>query len=110
MAVDWYAVMGVAPSATADELKKAKKKLAVKLHPDKNRDNAEKAAAAFMRMNKAFELLSDAKWRAAYDERRTAKVKRRQVDEARAEAMGAKRRKMRDDLEARVSAAAGGAF
>ena len=36
-----------------------------------------------MRMNKAFELLADEKWRKAYDEKRTAKVRRRQVDDAR---------------------------
>lgn len=67
MAADFYEVLGVQRSASEDEIKKAYRKLAAKLHPDKN-PNDKKAEAKFKTVNNAYQVLSDAKKRKLYDE------------------------------------------
>lgn len=67
MAEDLYAILGVKRDAEADTLKKAYRKLAKDLHPDKNPGNA-KAESRFKSVNHAFEVLSDPKKRVLYDE------------------------------------------
>ena len=62
-----YETLGVAKSATMDELRKAYRKLARKHHPDVNPGNAS-AEAAFKRISAAYDVLSDEKKRKAYDE------------------------------------------
>lgn len=67
---DYYAVLGVSKSATADEIKKEYRKLARDLHPDKNPDNAE-AERRFKEISEAYGILSDEKKRREYDEARS---------------------------------------
>jgi curved DNA-binding protein len=67
MARDFYSVLGISRSATADEIKKSYRKLASKLHPDKNPGN-KAAEAQFKEVNRAYEVLSDTKKRSLYDE------------------------------------------
>lgn len=62
----YYEVLGVVRTASADELKKSYKKLALKFHPDRNPDN-EDAINSFKEAAEAFEVLSDADKRARYD-------------------------------------------
>lgn len=62
----YYEVLGVVRTASADELKKAYKKLALKHHPDRNPDN-EEAVNLFKEASEAFEVLSDADKRGRYD-------------------------------------------
>ncbi len=64
---DYYEVLGVQKNATEAEIKKAYKKLAMKYHPDRNPDNAE-ALESFKEAKEAYEILSDAQKRAAYDQ------------------------------------------
>lgn len=64
---DYYEVLGVARSASADELKKAYRRLAMKHHPDRNPDDKQ-AEASFKEAKEAYEVLSDAAKRAAYDQ------------------------------------------
>lgn len=63
---DYYEVLGVSKTASADEIKKAYKQLAVKHHPDRNPGNAE-AETKFKEATEAFQVLSDDEKRGVYD-------------------------------------------
>jgi molecular chaperone DnaJ len=66
---DYYEVLGVAKNANEDDIKKAYRKLAMKYHPDRNQgDEAKKAEEKFKEAKEAYEMLSDAKKRTAYDQ------------------------------------------
>lgn len=64
---DYYAILGVNKSATAEEIKKAFRKLAVKYHPDRNPGDKE-AEEKFKEISEAYEVLSDSDKRQKYDQ------------------------------------------
>jgi molecular chaperone DnaJ len=64
---DYYQLLGVQKTASADEIKKAYRKLAMKYHPDKNPGNAE-AEVKFKEISEAYEALGDEKKRRQYDQ------------------------------------------
>jgi molecular chaperone DnaJ len=64
---DYYEVLGVSKTASADEIKKAYKKLALQYHPDRNPDNKE-AEEKFKEVAEAYSILSDADKKARYDQ------------------------------------------
>jgi molecular chaperone DnaJ len=66
MKEDFYKTLGVNKTATADEMKKSYRKLAMQYHPDRNPDNKE-AEKKFKEVAEAYEVLSDPQKRAAYD-------------------------------------------
>ena len=63
---DYYDVLGVSRSASADEIKKAFRTKAKALHPDRNQD-CKKSEAEFKEVNEAYDCLKDAQRKAAYD-------------------------------------------
>ncbi|XP_071084838.1 dnaJ homolog subfamily C member 17-like [Haliotis cracherodii] len=96
---DLYRLLGVGEDATEKEMVKAYRKTALKCHPDKNPDNPD-AANEFQRLSKALEILCDVAARAAYDKTRKAK----KAAEERHKVLDSKRKKFKEDLEARERA------
>ena len=98
--LDLYLLLGVSPDAQINEIKKSYRKKALKCHPDKNPDNP-KAAELFHQLSEALAVLTDESARKAYDNvlkaRKAAEIRNRQLDE--------KRKKLKDNLEAREAAA-----
>lgn len=64
---DYYQIFGVSRDASQDEIKKAYRKLALKYHPDRNRENKE-AQEKFKEINMAYEVLNDSEKRKRYDQ------------------------------------------
>lgn len=65
--MDLYELLGVVKSASEEELKRAYKKQALKLHPDRNFDRVEEATSQFAKVQAAYDVLSDPQERAWYD-------------------------------------------
>ncbi len=65
MNVDYYELLEVSRTAGGDEIKSSYRKLALKFHPDRNKDSG--AAEQFAKINEAYAVLSDAEKRAHYD-------------------------------------------
>ena len=63
---DYYTTLGAARDASADDLKKSYRKLAMQFHPDRNPNNKD-AEAKFKELNEAYDVLKDEQKRAAYD-------------------------------------------
>ena len=65
---DYYKILGVKRTATKAEIKRAFKKLSLKYHPDKNKDNPKKAKEMFIKIANAYEVLSNDEKRKIYDQ------------------------------------------
>ncbi|HEX7952168.1 MAG TPA: DnaJ domain-containing protein, partial [Burkholderiales bacterium] len=63
---DYYEILGVARDASADDIKKAYRKLAMQYHPDRN-GGAKEAEEKFKEITEAYDVLRDANKRAMYD-------------------------------------------
>jgi DnaJ family protein C protein 17 len=99
--MDLYKLLEVEETSTVEQIKKAYRKRALELHPDKNLGNKEEAERRFIQLGKAFEILADESARAAYDAVRRQKREKEKRDEQ----LDDKRRKLKQDLEAREKAA-----
>ena len=67
MAEDYYKVLGLEKTASADDIKKAYRKLALKHHPDRNPENKKAAEEKFKKISEAYAVLSDPEKRQQYD-------------------------------------------
>ena len=65
---DYYDVLGVAKGASKDDIKAAYRKLAMKHHPDMNKDNPKVAEEKFKELSEAYEVLADDEKRSRYDQ------------------------------------------
>lgn len=65
---DYYDLLGVSKSASAEEIKKAYRKQALEWHPDRHKDDKEAAERRFKEINEAYQVLSDSQKKSAYDQ------------------------------------------
>ena len=100
MKSDLYEMLGIEHTAGEKVIKKAYRKKALKCHPDKNPDDP-KAAEMFMKLSKILEILCDTDARKTYDHL----LKARQAAALRSREYDSKRKKLKDDLEARERSA-----
>lgn len=93
---DLYEILEIEPSSTINDIKKAYRKRALQCHPDKNPDNPN-AAKLFHQLTKILEVLTDESARRVYDRvlkgKKEAALRHKELD--------GKRRKLKEDLEAR---------
>ncbi len=64
---DYYSLLGVDRNASEDQIKKAYRKMAMKYHPDQNKDNPQ-AEEQFKKIAEAYAVLSDSKKKQQYDQ------------------------------------------
>lgn len=96
MQTNLYELLQIAVGADEKEIKSAYRKKALTCHPDKNPDNP-RAAELFQQLSRALEVLTDPAARSAYD----AVLKAREAAKIRHQGLDAKRRKLKEELEAR---------
>jgi DnaJ domain len=77
---DLYSVLGLSPSATAEEIRRSFRQRAKAVHPDLNPKNADWAHQQFQRLNDAYDILSDPSLRTEYDQRRNVYYRHRGAD------------------------------
>lgn len=65
---DYYDILGVSKSSSAEEIKKAYRKLALKYHPDRNGKDDKEAEKKFKEVNEAYQVLSDPQKKSQYDQ------------------------------------------
>ena len=65
---DYYEILGVSRTASKDDVKKAYKTMAMKHHPDMNKENPKQAEEKFKELSEAYEVLADDEKRARYDQ------------------------------------------
>jgi len=68
MAKDYYRILGVLRKASAQEIKKAYRKLAMQYHPDRNPGKEKQANEKFKEINEAYGVLGDPKKKKQYDQ------------------------------------------
>lgn len=68
MGKDYYQILGVSRSASQDDIKRAYKRMALKWHPDRNRDNKDQATEMFKQIGEAYDVLSDPEKKKVYDQ------------------------------------------
>jgi DnaJ-class molecular chaperone len=68
MAKDYYRILGVPRNASAQEIKKAYRKLAMQYHPDRNPGKEQQANEKFKEINEAYGVLGDPKKKKQYDQ------------------------------------------
>lgn len=78
---DYYQILGVTPSADLAVIKAVYKALALKYHPDRNKDSPDAAAKRMKEINEAYSVLSDEQKRAAYDQSRRGSSEQDQFDD-----------------------------
>lgn len=100
---DWYAILNCSYTSTKEQIEKSARKLFLKYHPDKTSDAA--APAKFLQVQKAKEILLDESKRKIIDEHRDKVLKRKQYESKRNDTMDRERKRMREELSARMSAA-----
>jgi DnaJ family protein C protein 17 len=98
---DLYKFFDLDETSTIEQIKKAYRKLALVLHPDKNLDNKEEAEKKFIELGKAFEILSDDKAKAAYD----AVLRNKKQRQEKLNKLDERSKKFKQDLEARENLA-----
>lgn len=101
--INYYEVIGCSVESSIEEIGRAVRKLSVKYHPDKNK--APEAAEIFLKIQKCKEFLLDEEKRKEYDEKYKKIAKRKEYDAKRYQNMDSRRKRMREELEARLGSA-----
>ncbi|KAJ5199912.1 Heat shock protein DnaJ [Penicillium cf. griseofulvum] len=99
---DFYALLDIQPAATETEIRRAYRRTALKYHPDKIKNPTVADIDKFHVLQIAYDVLSDQSVRQLYDNAREARMRKQRERDM----MGAAKRKMREDLEARERAGA----